>query len=370
MKKLAYVGVDYHIKTVTIAVYLADEKQFHDTRHLTNDDKTIKKYMKKLSKLFQIKICYEASSSGYVFQRKMQALGYHCDVIAPSLVPKKAGDKRKNDFRDSQKLAKNYANEELTIVHPPTEQEESVRSLVRLRLSIKESEKRVKQQINSFLLSQGHRWPKSNWTQQHLNWMATLQLSDSNLLLVLQEYLGHLEYLQSRLGYIDQKIKLLAQTELYATSIKKLKAMRGIGTLTAMILIVEITDFRRFPTPRSLMAFLGLIPAEDSSGGNSKEVGLTKTGNHRCRSALIESVRHYIKKPYMSAAMRQKLSQADAHSAVIAKKCMHRLHKRYWTLVMKGKIANKAIAAIAREFAGFIWALMQPAPVVDGQTKA
>jgi len=132
-----------------------------------------------------------------------------------------------------------------------------------------------------------------------------------------------------------------------------------------MILITEITDFRRFPNPRSLMAFLGLIPGEESSDGTSKNVGLTKAGNQRCRKALIESVRHYIKKPYLSAAMRQKLSQADVHTVVIAKKCLQRLHKRYWALVMRGKIANKAIAAIAREFVGFIWAVMQPVPVAS-----
>ena len=137
----------------------------------------------------------------------------------------------------------------------------------------------------------------------------------------------------------------------------------GIGTLTAMVLISEITDFRRFPNPGALMAFLGLIPGEDSSADTRKNVGITKAGNRRCRTALIESVQHYVKRPYISAKMKKDLSQVDAQSVVIAKKCMHRLHKRYWTLTMKGKIRPVAITAIAREFVGFIWAMMmQPEP--------
>ena len=128
MKKLAYVGVDYHVKTITIAVYLKEEQKYLETIRLSNADKSISKYMKKLSHQFDLRICYEASGSGYVFQRKMQALGFHCDVIAPSLAPRKPGERRKNDVRDARRLAQHYANGLLTIVHPPTLQQESVRS--------------------------------------------------------------------------------------------------------------------------------------------------------------------------------------------------------------------------------------------------
>jgi len=371
MKKLAYVGVDYHIKTVVISVYLADEKEFHDTIRLNNETKMINKYMKKLSKKFDIRICYEASSSGYAFQRKMQALGYHCDVIAPSLIPRKPGDKRKNDIRDAKKLSKNYANDMLTIVHPPTEQEEAVRSLIRCRLALKNSEKRAKQQINSLLLAQGLRWNKSNWTNQHRQWLTKIEMSHNSSQMALQEYLALLDYLTSRLQHLDHQIEQIANSKLYAESVKKLKALKGIGALTAMVLITEITDFRRFPNPRALMAFLGLVPGENSSDdtGKDKNIPITKTGNHRCRTALIESVQHYVKKPYLSTAMKLQLSQVDAHSAVIAKKCMHRLHKRYWALVMKGKIRQKALTATAREFVGFIWALMQPSPAASIQAQ-
>lgn len=365
MKKVAYVGIDYHINVIAIAVMIEGEQNFYNCTRFKNTDRNIKKYLKKLSKEFETKACYEASTSGYVLQRKMKDWGYHCDVIAPSLIPKKPGERRKNDFKDARKLARNYAQGNLTIVHPPTEKQESVRSLIRCRLSFKKTAKRIKQQINTFLLGQGLRWPKSKWTQQHRSWLSQLELRDQHSQSVLNEYLGMLNVLESRLLSLEQQIKEIACSDIYAPSVKKLCAFKGIRTLTAMVLIAEITDFRRFPNPRALMAFLGLIPSEDSSGDKQKGGGITKAGNIRCRKHLIESVQHYIKKPRISLQMKQDLEHVDPHSAHIAVKCMHRLHKRFWSLVMKGKNPNKAKAAIARELAGFIWAMMQSAPATS-----
>ena len=362
MKKIAYVGIDYHLKTLTCAVLIEGEKELFDTIRFINTDKNIKKYMKKLSDTYEIRACYEASCNGYSFQRKMQSWGYHCDVIAPSLIPKKPGDRRKNDFRDARALVQHYAHGILTIVHPPTEQEESVRGFIRCRIAMKKNEKSVKQQINSLLLAQGLHWGKSKWTAQHRIWLKKIELQHENSQRVLDEYFGLLEYLSSRIQYLDQKIEDIANSEIYAPSVKKLKAFKGISTLTAMLLIAEITDFRRFPNPRALMAYLGLIPSEDTSDDKQKGGAITKAGNNRCRTQLVESVIHYIKKPIISAKMKRDLKDVDAHSANIAIKCMKRLHKRYWSLVMKGKNSNKAKTAIAREFVGFIWAMMQPEP--------
>jgi transposase len=363
MRKIAYVGIDYHVNHLSIAVMLKGKKKFRDVIRLENDDKTIKKYMKKLSSDFDIKACYEASGSGYAFQRKMASWGHPCDVIAPSLIPKKRGERRKNDFRDARDLARLYAHGLLTIVHPPSKEEESVRSLIRCRLAFKDTEKKVKQQINALLLGHDFRWPKSRWTDQHLKWLSNLSLSNKYLQQVLEEYLEHLGYLKSRIQYLDNQIEKIADSPIYAPSVKKLKAFKGIETLTAMLLIAEITDFRRFPNAGALMAFLGLIPSEDSSGDKQRTGGITKAGNHRCRKMLTESVQHYSKRPRISAKMRDNLARVDAHSAQIAVKCLQRLHKRYWTLTMKGKIRPVVITAIAREFVGFIWAMMQPEPV-------
>lgn len=363
MKTIAYVGIDYHINVLAIAVVVKDQKDLYETIRLANNDKVITRYMKKLSNKFTIKACYEASSSGYAFQRKMATWGYDCVVIAPSLIPKRPGNRRKNDFRDAKDLAQNYANDMLTLVRLPSQKEEALRSLIRCRLSFKESAKRVKHQINSLLLAQGFRWPKSKWTQQHRQWISQTKLSQRHLQQALDEYFNLLQYLESRLDYLEQQIEQIASSPLYAGSVKKLKAFKGISTLTAMVLIAEITDFRRFVSPRALMAFLGLIPSEHSSGDKQQSGSITKTGNSRCRKMLIESVQHYSKRPYISNKMRQELARIDPHSAKIAIKSLKRLHKRYWSLTMKGKLRPVVITAIARELVGFIWAMMQPVQV-------
>lgn len=371
-KLIAYVGIDYHKNTVTVAVIIEGTNEYYDTRHMTNDDKIIRKYMKKLSKKYNIKACYEASCNGYNFHRKMNDWGFHCEVIAPSLIPKKSGDKRKNDFRDARNLAKCYSNDDLTIVHPPTEEQESVRNFIRCRISLKENAKDAKLQINSFLLTQGESWTKTRWTQQHYTWLSQLKLKDDYSQQVLSEHLGHLQYLNTRIKNLDESIATIANSEIYASSVKKLKAFKGISTFSAMLLIAEITDFRRFPNPRALMAFLGLIPSENTSGtdrqkgGITKSGGITKTGNSRCRKQLIESVQHAMKKPGISSVMKKNLQEVDAGTANIAIKCMYRLHKRFWALVARGKNNNKAKSAIAREFVGFIWAMMtQPETVTE-----
>ena len=363
MKKIAYVGIDYHKNSLTIAVRIEGDTEIHETVRLKNEDKLIKRFMKKLSKEFYVKACYEASSSGYHFQRKMESWGYHCEVIAPSSLPKKRGDRRKNDFRDARNLAHNYANGTLSIVHLPTEKEESVRSLVRCRMTFKEAEKRVKQKINSLLLSQGLHWSRSKWTRQHFRWLWELKMPDECLQQVLDEYLSHQDYLQTRIKYLEQQIEKIAKSDLYAPAVKKLRAFKGIGTLSAMLFITEITDFRRFPNPRALMAFLGLIPSENSSGDKQRGGPITKTGNSRCRTQLIECVQHYIKTPRISHPMKENLAQLNPYNAAIAIKCLKRLHKRYWALTMKGKIRPVVKTAIARELVGFIWAMMQPEPV-------
>ena len=361
-----YLGIDYHVESVTIAVIIEGQNTIDRTVRFANQDKTIKKFLKKISTNYTVKACYEASCSGYVFQRKMESWGYHCDVIAPSLIPEKRGDRRKNDYRDAIKLALNYANGMLTLVHLPTQEDESVRCLVRCRLTLKETEKRTKQKINTFILSQGYRWPKTKWTQKHRQWLATLQMYNSYSQTVLDEYLGHLNYLGARIGHIDKEIENIAKSEKYWQNVKRLRAFKGLDTLSAMILLSEIADFKRFRNARSLMAFFGLIPSEESSGDNLKGGPITKTGNRRCRTQLIESVKHCTKKPYISAKMKANLKDVDAQSANIAIKCMHRLHKRYWALAVKGKSRNKAMTAAAREFAGFIWAMMSANPVHNG----
>lgn len=362
MKKIAYLGIDYHVNSLSIAVMVEGQKEIHETIRIKNDDKIVLKYMKKLSRDYEIQACYEASGSGYAFQRKMNRWGYHCDVIAPSLIPRKKGDRRKNDFRDARDLAQNYAAGMLTVVTPPSQEQEAVRSFIRCRMAFKKTERKIKFQINALLLSQALRWPRSNWTFAHREWLANLQLSNLYLQEVLAEHLGHLSYVEDRLAYLDRQIEEIARSEVYAPSVKKLRAFKGIGTLAAMLLIAEITDFRRFSNPRALMAFLGLIPSEHSSGDKQAHGSITKAGNDRCRTQLVESVQHYVRSPRITLQMKSDLSGVDPFTANTSLKCLKRLNKRYWSLINKGKLRPVAITAIAREFVGFIWAVMQPQP--------
>lgn len=363
MKKVAYVGVDYHMNSLSIAVVVEGEKRIHQMIRLANDDKVIVKYFKKLSAEFEIRACYEASCSGYAFQRKMKNWGYACEVIAPALIPRKAGNRRKNDFRDARDLGQNYAAGLLSVVHPPTEKEEAVRSLIRCRISLKDSAKNAKYQINSLLLSQGIRWGRSKWTFAHRKWLAELQLPDAIMQKVLMEHIEHLYYLETRIAHLDHDIEEMARSEIYAPSVKKLRAFKGIGTLAAMLLIAEITDFRRFGSAGALMAFLGLTPSENSSGDKQMSGAITKTGNRRCRTQLVEAVQHYVRSPHISLKMKADLEHVDAATANTAIKCLKRLNKRFWALTARGKTRHVAITAIAREFAGFIWAVMQSEPV-------
>ena len=362
MRKIAYVGVDYHINTLSIAVLIEGERQFLSSIVLKNDDKMVHKHLKKLSKDYDLRVCYEASGCGYIFQRKLRTWGYHCDVIAPSLIPKKPGDRRKNDFRDARNLAQLYRDGSLTVVTPPSEEEESVRGVIRCRMALKEAAKRAKLQINTFLLVHDLHWKKSKWTHEHRQWLSRTSFSDSCLQTVFTELRGHLEYLETRISHLDSQIEEIGRSEIYAPSVRKLLAFKGIGTLAAMLLIAEITDFRRFASPRALMAFLGLIPSENSTGERRKGGTITKAGNPRCRTQLIESVQQYTKRPFIGPVMKSNLAEVDAQSANIAINCMNRLHKRFWSLANRGKARQVAITAIAREFVGFIWAMMQARP--------
>jgi len=362
MKKIAYLGIDYHLNFLEIGMMIEGNREPDEMIRLKNDDKIVRKYLSKRSEQFEIKACYEASTNGYAFQRKMASWGYHCDVIAPSLIPRKPGNHRKNDFRDARDLVQNYAYGMLSIVHLPSEEEESVRSLVRCRHAFKEVVKRVKQQINSFLLGQGQSWKKGKWTQQHRMWISKLRLPHPYLQQVLFEHLAHLEYVETRLDHLDEQIETVADSPVYAPSVRKLRALKGIKTTTAMLLIGEITDFRRFPNPRALMSFLGLIPSEDSSGDRRKGGSITKAGNHRCRTILIETAQQYARSPRMSTRMKADLAKVDGFTATTSVKCLHRLNKRFWALRGKGKLRPVAITAITRELVGFIWAIMQPQP--------
>ena len=357
MNKIAYVGIDYHQSFLAVVVLPEGFSEPIDQVKLENDAKKIKRYLSKLSKRFEIRSCYEASSCGYVFYRQMEVWGFSCEVVAPSKIPKKPGDHVKTDFKDAKNLAYQLRNGSLSFVHVPDATEESVRALIRCRRSLKEDSKRVKLRIYALLKTQGLTCSAKCGTAKRETWLNSLKLSPL-LDQTLTEYRAHLGYLNCRITDLDSEIESLSETDFYKESVRSLKVLRGIGTLSAMTLITEIVDFTRFPTAKALMGYLGLTPSESSSSGIKQYGCITKTGNSACRRILVECVQHYRKKPIPTVSLRAKWKDQPVERVRIAIACMQRLHKRYWALE-KRKPKNVALTAIAREFVGYIWSLMQ-----------
>ena len=364
MKKTAYVGIDYHQSFLAVVVLQEGAPFPYQKVQLDNDPKKIRKYMEKLSEQYDIKTCYEASSCGYVFYRQMQEWGYPCQVVAPSKIPTKPGDHVKTDFKDAENLAYQFRNGSLTFVHVPTSDQEAVRTLIRCRHVFKEDSKKVKLRIFALLKTLGFHYPRSKWTKSHLAWMDTLTLPALSQQ-VLVEHRTSLEYLNIRIAAMDKTIDELAGSAPYAEAVKAMATLRGISTLSAMTLISEIVDFRRFPTAKALMSYLWLTPSEYSSSAVKKYGGITKAGNGTCRRILIESVQHYRKPPVPTATFHKKCEGQPAERVQSSIKCMQRLHKRYWALVAHRKPQNVALTAIAREFVGFIWSFMQPKEMLE-----
>jgi len=358
MKRIAYAGNDVHQETITVCVYAEAELAPCFEKRIRNDKREVKKVYTRLMREYDIRACYEASGNGYVFYRWLKKLGVSCEVIAPSLIPRKSGDRVKTDRRDAQKLAKYYRSGDLTAIHVPDEKEESDRSLMRMRSRLSKEARESKQYILKFLQVRGLSYKEgSNWTLRHRRYLKGLKFECRMDQRVFDEYLMLLDYKEESLKRMDAEIMEVAHGEEYGERVEKMMHLRGIRETTAMGIITEVVDFRRFAGPRELMAYLGLIPGEKSSGEERKQGGITKAGNLRVRRLLVEAAWHYRHRPTLRKREDHKMDKAW----MIAQKAQQRLHSKYWRLVGRGKHSTKAVTAVARELAGFVWAVMQTA---------
>ena len=357
MKSIAYAGLDVHKDKIVVVIMPEKGEGPICERSLRNDSLEVKKFFVRWDKLFELRCCYEASSCGYVVHRWLKAIGIACEVVAPSLVPHRSGDRIKTDRRDALKLARLYRAGELVSVHVPTEEDESVRSLVRCREVLNKEVQQSRHYILKFLSVRGLTYGEgSNWTQKHWNYLRRLKFEGPDAI-TWGEYLALLEYKLSRLEEVERRVEEVAKTESYMGSVGILRCLRGIDTLSAMVLLTEIQDFGRFGRARQVMSYLGLVPSEDSSGGRRRQGGITKTGNSRCRRVLIQAAWHYAHKPALSKCLKER--QGGQPPAVIAHswKAQHRLHKKFWGIALRND-RRKAVVAVSRELVGFIWALM------------
>jgi transposase len=309
--------------------------------------------------------CYEAGPGGYALQRQMQAVGVRCQVVAPSLIPVKPGERVKTDRRDARKLANLLRAGLLTEVHPPTVEEEAVRDLCRCREDAKEDLLRSRHRLVKMLLRRGTVWVagKRAWTKAHHEWLRGLRFELPADRAVFEDYLLAIEQIEERIARLDAKLEALSQEEPYREPVGWLRCFRGIDTVTAMTLVAELHDFRRFHSARELMAYLGLVPSEHSSGGGRRRGSITKAGNCHVRRVLVETAWHYRHAPALSKKYRRRRRGQPTWVLALADRAQQRLHRRYVRLSARGKPHNKVAVAIARELVGFIWVALRGSQV-------
>lgn len=358
---LKYVGLD--VSKEKVAVAIADEGR-EKPRYwgmIPHTPEAIRKLVKKLGDIQNLRVCYEAGPTGYPLYRQFLAMGIHCDVIAPSLIPQKPGERIKTDKRDSIRLAQLYRAGELVSVYVPTPEDEALRDLIRAREDAKEDELRAKHRLTKFLLRHHISPPAgvNKWTKKYRAWLDTLTFESSLSRLTFQEYYHQLQELEQRIQRFEEEIKSQANEGVHAPTIQALQSLRGVALITAVSLAAEIGSFKRFPRPGQFMGYIGLIPSESSSGDLRHQGSITKTGNRHVRRLLVEAAWSYRYKPAVKGELKKRLNGLPPTIQSISWKAQNRLHKKYCRLLSRGKEKGKVVTAVARELAGFIWAVMQ-----------
>ena len=368
-----YVGLDVHKESIAVAVADADGAEVRYFGQMTNTPEAIEKLVRQLRKGgAQLSFCYEAGPCGYGIHRQLTDLGWDCQVVAPSLIPKKAGDRVKTDRRDSLSLARLHRAGELTAVWVPDGAQEALRDLTRAREDMKHLQRQTKQRLLAFLLRHGKRFDgKTKWTQAHYHWLEGVKFEQPVQQIVFQEYVDTVGVLSQRVVALDKQLESSARESVFWPVIEALMALRGVNLLTATTIVAEIGDLQRFASAPQLMAYLGLVPSEYSSGPKQKRGGITKTGNGHVRRVLVEAAWTYRHPARKTAVLRRRAEKTSAAVQDIAWKAQTRLCSRYKKLEGKGKLKVQACTAVARELAGFIWAIGQamPQPKTSGQTK-
>ncbi|HEV8244439.1 MAG TPA: IS110 family transposase [Polyangiaceae bacterium] len=354
-----FVGLDVHKETIAVAVAEA-EGQVEELGTIENTPEAVGRLVKKLrAKGVELRVCYEAGPTGYVLYWQLTQLGVKCDVIAPSLVPVKAGDRVKTDRRDAMKLARLHRAGELTAVWVPTPEHEALRDLVRLREAAKKDQRRARNRLQKFLLRRGCRRPGKmrEWSQEHRKWVASLTFEHAAQTAVLTDLLTETDHVARRLESLEKQLDaavVVAPATMRAV-IDALQAMRGISKLSATTLVAEVGTFSRFEHPRELMGYSGAVPSEHSTGDSKRRGKITKTGNAHLRHVIGEAAWHYRHRPRIIGQLRKRQQGLSTETIDIAWKAQQRLHHRYLRLARRGKCKQKAITAIAREMLGFIW---------------
>lgn len=366
MASIYWCGMDVHRDTVMVAVFEDDAREPLWVKRVENDLRKLRRLFARLGKDGEVRACYEASGAGYVLQRAMSEWGHGCEVVAPSLVPKRPGDRRKHDRKDAMELGRLYRADQLVTIHVPTKAQERVRDLVRCRRTLQKEVLRCRHYVLKFLSRRGLVYREStNWTHRHHDWLRRVLKGDelaTEDVVVLGEYLALLEYTSSRRDEMDRRIEELALSPAYQLAVGRMRCFKGINTTAAMVLATEICDWRRFASPGHVMSYLGLVPSEHSSGNRERRGPITKAGNSHCRHVLIQAAWCYRHRPNLGRVLKQRQQGQPPEVVAHSWKAQHRLHKLYCRLAYR-KCSQVAVVAVARELAGFLWAVMQEADI-------
>jgi transposase len=356
---IIYVGLDVHKDTIAVAVAEGgDRSEVRDCGKIANTSAALKALCVKLARNGgKLRFCYEAGPCGYGIQRQLSAAGHECVVVAPSLIPRKPGDRIKTDRRDAINLAKLHRAGELTSVWVPDPSHEAIRDLVRARLAAVRVLRQVRQQLSGFLLRHGHHYNRPAWTQMHRRWLAGLKFEQAAYYIVLEDCIAAVEAATARRDRLETHIEAALEDWSLASVVKALQSLRGLALVAAATLVAELGDITRFTNPRQFMAYLGLVPSEHSSGGTRRQGGITKAGNGAARRMLIEAAWSYRFPARISRDLLLRQESLAKPIRDIAWKAQERLCRRYRKLTLGGKLKTVVTAAIARELSGFVWAI-------------
>jgi len=363
-----FIGMDVHKNSIDIA--LAHKGRNGQVLHYGKIDGSLAaldKFVRKLiSKGHDPHFVYEAGPCGYQIYHHLAGQGFACDVVAPSRVPKKSGDRIKNDRRDALALARLHRAGELTAVYVPVPEDEAIRDLVRAREDAKADEKKSKQRVLAFLLRSGKRYTgRSLWSKAHINWLSDVKMPHRSQQIVLQEYIDTVNQCQARVQRLTDQIRQLVQQWRMFPVVKALQSLRGVSLIVASTTVAELGDMKRFQNPSELMCHLGLVPSEHSSGQKTRRGSITKAGNTHVRRVLVEAAWAYRLRARVSRALLKRQEDLPQHIRDIAWKAQLRLCSRYRHLWAKGKAKQLIVTAIARELCGFMWAIANETQLPD-----
>jgi len=364
-KRSMFVGMDVHKESIDVSI--AEEGRDGEVRHygvIAGDLEAVAKVVRALrAPSRRLRFVYEAGPCGFGIHRYLTAQGEDCVVVNPSSMPKRSGDRIKTDRRDGDALARLHRAGELTAIYIPTPDDEALRDLVRAREDAVGLSTQAKHRLKAFLLRQGRRYPgRAGWTRPYRRWLADLSFPLAPQHIALQEYRDTIDETERRVERVTDQLRQLTPAWRWAPVVDALQALRGVSFVTAVGLVTEVGDIRRFTHPRELMAYLGLVPSEYSSGPSVRRGGITKAGNPHARRLLAEAAWAYQGAPRIGRQMLYRQEALPKSVCDIAWKAQLRLTSRFRKLVARGKAKPKVATAIARELTGFIWAIAREVP--------